>query len=67
MNIEPCMFCGSPAEINRFPGAVNHYVHCMNEDCWTFGPNAHSKEQAIAAWNDVARIVREHRESNDRA
>ena len=67
MNIEPCMFCGGPAGISIFPEVVNHYVQCTNEDCKAFGPNADSKEQAITAWNAVARIVREHRESNDRA
>ena len=58
MNIEPCMWCGSRMEMNKFPDNINYYVRCTNEDCKSFGPDADSKKRAITAWNEVARIVR---------
>lgn len=67
MNIEPCMFCGGEAVCSYCHSVQFYFVQCEDITCQGTGPNEDTEEQAITAWNDVARIVREHRESNDRA
>lgn len=66
MNIEPCMFCGGKAhyQIDTLDPTYC-WIGCF--DCLAEGPLKKSEEDAVTAWNAVARIVREHRESNDRA
>lgn len=60
MNIEPCMWCGSDNVRASVTGFIEH-VHC--NDCGACGPTKHSQYTAIAAWNEVARIVSEAKET----
>lgn len=49
-NLKPCPFCGSmelEVEENDFGDIV---VSC--ESCFTEGPVAHSKSNAVALWNE---------------
>lgn len=62
MNIEPCMFCGNKVILDEQQYAVFIWVECANPECRAMGPNRETKGEAITAWNDVARIVREVRE-----
>lgn len=49
----PCPWCGSET-IKR--GRVRcRYIRCTNRDCNVYGPNMLTDEEAIAAWNRVAR------------
>ena len=58
MNIEPCMWCGNlDLRVTQNPGY--EYVHCRA--CEAYGPIKESQQEAIEAWNEVARIVREAR------
>ena len=70
MNIEPCMFCEEPLSVYvdgcHFESKPTEiWISCAG--CGCRGPVKNTIKKAIAAWNDVARIVRERRESNDRA
>lgn len=65
MNIEPCMWCESTGSMHTNNNAYTslsprYWVHCVN--CQAFGPERKSKDEAIEAWNEVARIVREARD-----
>lgn len=71
MNIEPCMWCREPWE-----GSViiesdlridvfhpEYWVSCI--ECDARGPAKDTKEKAIEAWNEVARIVRDAKEGKN--
>lgn len=67
MNIEPCMWCGEPlllhVDDNMYTQPKpDYWVHCVN--CGAMGPEKKVRKQAIKAWNEVARIVREAKETN---
>ena len=61
MNIEECFFCDAPLSMHIMKDDFYYWVTCL--DCLAEGPVKESEEQAITAWNDVARIVRKAREA----
>lgn len=69
MNIEPCMFCGGEVYLGNDDtyedGVTKCYTFCF--DCLAEGPAKDTPEDAITAWNDIARIVREAREEKQDA
>ena len=50
----PCPFCGGNADTYFGNITKRHYVSCMTENCGMTGPDAHTYESAIAAWNTRA-------------
>lgn len=62
MNIEPCMWCDSPEGVSAIKDYQEYkpYVFCHN--CGATGPVKDTLDEAIAAWNKVARIVRDAKE-----
>ena len=70
MNIEPCMWCKEPLATyiaSDDDGAIivppMYGVCCAN--CGANGPQKETPDEAIKAWNEVARIVREAKEKDN--
>ena len=70
VDLLPCPFCGSPAEINEFTefGKVSKIVSCTNsgdmgegDECIMYFPSAvaykATKREAIAVWNTRAPVA----------
>lgn len=65
MNIESCMWCEEPLSLHVDDNIYtqpkpDYWVHCVN--CGAMGPEKKVRKQAVEAWNEVARIVREARD-----
>lgn len=50
----PRPWCGNRAIIFRNPGRSVVFVRCNGQDCGAQGPEASTREMAIAAWNRLA-------------
>lgn len=63
MNIEPCIWCEGKVRVSvgTYP---KKYVIC--ESCGATSPIKSTEKEAIEAWNEVARIVREAKENHEK-
>jgi len=57
MEIRSCPYCDNSSGVNSFPdidGKTKYYAVCLL--CEGAGPQKESREEAIRAWNEVARL-----------
>lgn len=55
LRIKPCPFCGGSQRVLAASLGGMWQVHCWN-GCETAGPEFETKGEAIAAWNQIARV-----------
>ena len=51
----PCPFCGSYATFSDSWGPNGFFVRC--NECDAFGPDKETREESVAVWNEVSRLV----------
>ena len=52
--LKPCPFCGGKASVMRYHH-INNASYCYCTSCKVRMPNMLTKEDAIAAWNRMAK------------
>lgn len=58
---DECAYCGSRKVAGYASGESGPFVYCS--ECHAMGPSRPTRDEAVEAWNRVARAVRMLRES----